>query len=85
MVNEALTFETDGRVVPDPEDQRLDVFKEGWRKATGGEEYGEHAHEELSWHNLGWRLGKLFGETATELQTEMYRWCVTQQREAQDR
>lgn len=81
MVNEALTYEDDGRVFPDPDDQRLEVFKEGWRKATSGEEYGEKAHNELSWHNLGWRLGKLFGETSGELKDEMYMWCVEQQRE----
>lgn len=85
MVNEALTFEEDSRVIPEPEDQRLDVFKEGWRKASTGEEYGEHAHEELSWHNLGWRLGKLFGETSIERKNELYHWCVEQQKEALER
>lgn len=79
MVNESLTYEEDGRIVPDPADERLDVFKEGWRKATTGEEYGDHAHQTLSWHNLGWRLGKLFGETPDELKEEMYHWCVKQQ------
>lgn len=81
MVNEALTYEEDDRVFPDPDDQRLDVFKEGWRKANQGEEYAENAHKELSWHNLGWRLGKLFGETSNELKDGMYMWCVKQQRE----
>ena len=81
MVNESLTYEEDGRVVPDPDDQRLAVFKEGWRKANTGEEYGENAHRVLSWHNLGWRLGTLSGETSAEMQYKMYMWCVDEQRE----
>lgn len=82
MVNESLTYEADDRVIPDPEEERLAVFEEGWRKAVNGDEYGEHAHERLSWHNLGWRLGTLFGETSPELKAELYRWCVRQQQEA---
>ena len=84
MVNESLTYDADGRVTPDPEDERLAVFKEGWRKAVRGEEYGETAHEKLSWHNLGWRMGTLFGETSTELKDELYMWCVRQQKETID-
>lgn len=81
-VNRALTYESDSRVDPDPDDERLDVFKDGWRKGANAEleDFGENAHQELSWHNLGYRLGKLFGETSNVQQVEMYYWCVRQMR-----
>lgn len=29
---------------------------------------------------LGWRMGRLFGETDEELIDELYDWCVRQQK-----
>jgi len=77
-----LLYERDDRTDPDPDDARLELFEEGWRKAVGGEQgdFGETAFQELSWHDLGYRLGLLFGATDTELQEEMYWWCVRQMR-----
>jgi len=36
----------------------------------------------LSWHNLGWRMGMLFGDASGKLKREIYMWCVDRQREA---
>lgn len=81
-LNQALTYEKDGRRDPDPDDEALDVFKNGWWKGANPEQedFGETAHKELSWHNLGYRLGKLFGDTSEEMIKEMYMWCVRQMR-----
>ena len=37
------------------------------------------ALDQLTWENLGWRLGKIFGDASEELQEELYEWCVKQQ------
>lgn len=81
-VNKALTYETDGRRNPDPDNEALKVFKNGWWMGANpdGEDFGENAHRELSWQNLGYRLGKLFGDTSDEMIKEMYVWCVSQMR-----
>jgi hypothetical protein len=78
--------ENDRRVFPDPADDRLGAFKAGWTKAANGETFGQSTYESLSWHNLGWRLGRLFDynsdhDTSGELKREIYMWCVDQQRE----
>lgn len=74
-------WEKDQRVFPEPGDDRIGSFKAGWTKAEQGKEFGPRALEGLSWHNLGWRLGMIFGETPTELKQEIYQWCVEQQKE----
>lgn len=56
-------------------------FREGWRKATIGERYSEATLKELTWDNLGYRVGALFGETSPLLVDELYLWCVRQQSE----
>lgn len=82
-INKALTYEGDDRDDPVPDDQKLDVFNQGWLKGvdTDKEDYGERAHSTLSWHNLGYRLGMLFGSASPKLREEMYYWCVEQMRE----
>jgi hypothetical protein len=60
----------DQRVFPEPGNDRIGSFKAGWTKAEQGVELGSRALEGLSWHNLGWRLGMIFGETPTELEDE---------------
>ncbi|SEH59404.1 hypothetical protein SAMN05192561_11055 [Halopenitus malekzadehii] len=74
-------WDEDQRVFPEPGNDRLGSFKAGWTKAENGQEFGQRALNGLSWHNLGWRLGMLFGETPTELKEELYQWCVQQQKE----
>ena len=81
--------ENDRRVFPDPADDRLAAFKAGWTKAANGETFGLQTYESLSWHNLGWRLGRLFDynsghDTSGELKREIYMWCVDQQLEASE-
>lgn len=73
----------DQRVYPEPGNDRVGSFKAGWTKAENGEEFGPRALQGLSWHNLGWRLGMIFGETPTEIKEDLYRWCVEQQKETQ--
>lgn len=73
---DGLSFEGDDRQV-DPGGYRLGAFKRGWSDAVGGEDYG--SLDTLTWQNLGWRLGQLFGETSEELQEELFVWCVAQQ------
>jgi hypothetical protein len=83
-ITKGFAYKTDGRLDPDPDDERLDVFTRGWAKAVDPEQedYGETAFAKLSWHNLGYRLGLLFGETSPALKAELYTWCVRQMRES---
>lgn len=82
-IHKGLLYSGDDRRDPEPDDDAIKVFKEGWWRATTSEQedYGEQAFETLSWHNLGYRFGLLFGETSGELQEELYDWCVEQMRE----
>ncbi len=42
--------------------RRCGNFKSGYRAAIDGQEYGEKTLEELTWQNLGWRVGSILGE-----------------------
>lgn len=64
---------------PDQTAHRLARFREGWRNAVSGRPYTEKTLADLTWENLGYRLGKLFGETSPLLIDLMYEWCVHQQ------
>ena len=80
-INKGLLYEEDGRRVLEPgDDEAFGVFETGWSSAVtaGGEDYGENAFRELSWHNLGYRLGLLFGRTSREQKEKLYYWCVEQ-------
>jgi len=72
---EDLEYETDRR--QDITDGRRRNFKQGWTRAVKGQEY-QDVLEELTWNNLGWRLGKMFGETPDDLREEILDWCVEQ-------
>jgi len=78
-------WEEDQRVFPEPGNDRVGSFKAGWTKAENGEEFGPRALRGLSWHNLGWRLGMIFGETPTDIKEDLYRWCVEQQKVTQEK
>jgi hypothetical protein len=65
---------------PDLDSHRLSNSKQSRTRAVAGREY-ESALKELKWNDLGWRLGKLFGETSDELREEIFKWCVKQQME----
>jgi len=77
-------FERDIRNTdPNQTAHRKARFKDGWRNAVAGDEYAANTLRELTWENLGYRLGKLFGETSAERVDQMYVWCVDQQRDKQ--
>ncbi len=41
------------------------VFREGWKKATKGEQYDDPSTlDRLTWENLGYRLGKILGDAS---------------------
>jgi len=74
-----LSYERDVRQ-ENPGSDRQAAFKRGWTDADKGAEYIEGTLDELTWHNLGWRLGQLFGETSDESKQEMFEWCKDQQK-----
>ena len=75
-------FERDIRSTePNETGHRRARFREGWRKAIEGEHYSETTLRELTWDNLGYRLGALIGDTSPKLVDELYDWCVRQQNE----
>lgn len=78
-----LRFSEDARVIAPDDNRRLGRFKVGWNKAVEGVEYGE-VLETLTWENLGWRLGELFGEASEESKEALYEWCVGLQLEKSD-
>lgn len=78
----------------DPGSDRQGAFKRGWTAAVKdlsdtdkSSKYGEGPPPgELTWDNLGYRIGSLFGETDDELRQELFEWCVKKQnRELQRR
>jgi len=74
-----LNYDADVRMVDPDANYRRGRFKAGWNKAVDGAEMDGEILNQLTWENLGWRLGKLFGQTSEELQEELYEWCVEQQ------
>ena len=54
------TFEIDAREEPSRFDRQF--FLAGWRHANQGRPYTEDQMKNLSWQNLGYRLGLEFGE-----------------------
>lgn len=74
-----LTYENDRRTVDPDANYRRGRFKVGWNRAADGAVMGDEALAELTWENLGWRLGMLFGEAPDELKEELYRWFVEQE------
>lgn len=75
MENNPIEYEVDKR--KDPTSGRHANFKQGWTRAVEGKEY-EGVLSELTWNNLGWRLGKIFGDTPDEMRDEMFDWCMKQ-------
>jgi len=80
-IDKGLLYEEDGRRELEPgDDEALSVFLTGWSDANNpdSEDFGEMAFKKLSWRNLGYRLGLLFGETPRNLKEDLYYWCVDQ-------
>jgi hypothetical protein len=67
---------------PDATRHRRARFEIGWRNAVDGQVYTDDTLVRLTWQNLGWRLGAIFGSTSDSLMREMYGWCVRQQDES---
>jgi len=83
---DSLTFDKDTRhTEPNKSGHRRARFRQGWLNAVEGKGYGDTALKELTWDNLGYRLGKLFGPASEEMIDTQYDWCVHQQRSAQNR
>jgi hypothetical protein len=77
---DGLNFEHDDRsTAPEQSGHRRARFFEGWRKAVGGESFEPETLRKLTWENLGYRLGKLYGPTDEPLIDEIYDWSVRQQ------
>jgi hypothetical protein len=75
-----IPFEVDIRYDnPNDTGRREAQFHEGWRRAIEGQCYQEETLRQLTWNNLGYRLGKLFGATSADHLDQMYDWCVRQQ------
>ncbi|WP_155897994.1 hypothetical protein [Allocoleopsis franciscana] len=56
-----MVYEDDVRQPPD--NLRRGQFKAGWEDATVRDKiYTENTLKKLTWHNLGYRLGKKFGD-----------------------
>jgi hypothetical protein len=86
MAQDGLRYEDDVRH-EDPGVDRQRAFKRGWTEAVkstdASAKYSDEPDlERLTWENLGWRLGTLFGETSDELRQRLFEWCVDQQAES---
>ena len=57
-----LDLERDSDIREWPDNHRRGTFLAGWRDATERDKnYRPEVLEELTWQNLGWRLGKKYG------------------------
>lgn len=72
----------------DPGGDRQGAFKRGWTAAVKDSKDGEGSSkygggpppEDLTWDNLGYRLGSIFGETNDDLRQELFEWCKKKQK-----
>ncbi len=72
-----LTYTKDIRHTdPDEDSRRWARFKVGWDRGADDHIYGEAALNELTWENLGNRLGAILRDAPPDLQEEMYAVCV---------
>lgn len=79
LSNGGPAYEDDVRTVDPDANYRRGRFKVGWSNAVDGTAMDEEVLTQLTWENLGWRLGNLFGETSEDLKEALYEWCVEQQ------
>jgi hypothetical protein len=54
-------------------------FRVGWGHAVAGKDYSDRVLDDVTWQNLGWRLGRAFGATSRALIEEFYELAVEQQ------
>jgi len=73
-------FEIDDRDDdPNASGHREAEFRKGWKDALGPECYRDDTLRKLTWRNLGYRLGRLYGKTSDEMIGILYDWSVRQQ------
>lgn len=77
MANEP--FSEDIRKLPGDPDRR-GAFLRGYKHGADRDHaaYGANALDRLTWQNLGYRLGCLFGPTPDDQVRELYEWCERQ-------
>lgn len=85
MPNDRLSYVVDERNTT-PDSNHLRNFNGGWTEALKDDpdksKYKENPElPNLTWENLGYRLGSLFGETSKDLREELFDWCKEQQAE----
>ena len=85
MLSNLVDYEEDNRQ-EDPGSDRQGAFKRGWGAAVKNKEESSRYRDDpelvnLTWDNLGYRLGRLFGPTSDELKQELFEWCVAHQEE----
>ena len=71
------SFEIDDRQSPDHYRRR--EFRKGWKNSLRIDlenEYTGETLKKLTWNNLGYRLGRIFGDTPDEMIEELYDWSV---------
>src|SRR5262245_9215430 len=90
---DGLAWHKDGRNEPDLDNDRRGAFISGWRKGVESHNYGDDdaaiekvcslkkLAEELTWWNLGYRLGRVFRATSDDLVQRMFEWSEEQYRE----
>ena len=68
-----LELESDSDIRKWPDTHRRGNFLAGWRDAAErGENYQARVLEELTWQNLGWRLGKKYGPRSRDEIVTLY-------------
>jgi hypothetical protein len=50
-------------------------FFAGWHHGASGEVYTTETLRQMTWTNLGYRLGAIFGAAQNEEIDEVYQWC----------
>jgi len=85
MASNLVDYEDDKRQ-ENPGSDRQGAFKRGWGAAVKGEKESSRYNADpdltnLTWDNLGYRLGRLFGPTSDEFKQEIFEWCVAQQKD----
>lgn len=83
MADDPLSYSEDIRK-ENPGSDRQGAFKRGWTAAVKGEDEASRYSDDpdldqLTWDNLGCRLGSLFGETSDDQKQDIFDWCKKRQ------
>ena len=72
----AMRTEFDRDIRAPADNRRRGTFGIGWREAVAGHDYGEKALVELTWQNLGYRLGQKLGELPDPAIETAFEYCA---------